>query len=109
MDRESLTLPVSNSLFYTSPITTASEVGSISSCSDRDSAISQGNVAGGYTPAACSTPTGSLSGASSLAVVELTEEVRLFFFVYSGTGYFYCCDTKNFVHRTTNRPPSPIL
>uniref|UniRef100_A0A1Q3FGS7 Putative signaling protein n=1 Tax=Culex tarsalis TaxID=7177 RepID=A0A1Q3FGS7_CULTA len=78
MDRESLTLPVSNSLFYTSPITTASEVGSISSCSDRDSAISQGNgnVASGYAPAACSTPTGSLSGASSLPMVELTEELH---------------------------------
>ncbi|XP_058812929.1 dedicator of cytokinesis protein 1 isoform X3 [Topomyia yanbarensis] len=73
MDRDSLTLPVSNSLFYTSPITVASEVGS--SCSDRDSAIFQSGPPSISTPA-CSTPTGSLCGTGSLSVVELTEELH---------------------------------
>ncbi|XP_055530471.1 dedicator of cytokinesis protein 1 isoform X1 [Wyeomyia smithii] len=73
VDRDSLTLPVSNSLFYTSPITSTSEVGS--SCSDRDSAILHSGPASVSTPI-CSTPTGSISGASSLPVVELTEELH---------------------------------
>ncbi|XP_053682558.1 dedicator of cytokinesis protein 1 isoform X2 [Sabethes cyaneus] len=73
VDRDSLTLPVSNSLFYTSPITVTSEVGS--SCSDRDSAILQSGPASVCSPV-CSTPTANQSGASSLPMVELTEELH---------------------------------
>ncbi|XP_055631515.1 dedicator of cytokinesis protein 1 isoform X1 [Toxorhynchites rutilus septentrionalis] len=75
MDRDSLTLPVSNSQFYTSPITVASEIVNVSnSSSDRDSAVFQ---SGPMSVPACSTPiSGHASGASSLPVVELTEELH---------------------------------
>ncbi|XP_065074251.1 dedicator of cytokinesis protein 1 isoform X2 [Ochlerotatus camptorhynchus] len=76
-DRDSLNLQVSNSQFYTSPITVASEVlgigtcgGGNSSCSDRDSAILLSGPSSVGSPT-CSTPTGC-----STPKVELTEELH---------------------------------
>lgn len=74
MDRESLSLSVSNSQFYTSPIPTASEHNSSIGQSDRDS---------GGGPLSLLSPTGATTTVStattptnSLPVFELTEEVK---------------------------------
>uniref|UniRef100_A0A182K3M6 DOCKER domain-containing protein n=1 Tax=Anopheles christyi TaxID=43041 RepID=A0A182K3M6_9DIPT len=73
MDRESLSLSVSNSQFYTSPISTASEHSSSIISSDRDSGgplslLSPTTVT--TTVTAATTPT------NSLPVFELTEELH---------------------------------
>ncbi|XP_062554815.1 dedicator of cytokinesis protein 1 isoform X2 [Armigeres subalbatus] len=74
-DRDSLNLQVSNSQFYTSPITVASEViglgGGNSSCSDRDSFVLHSGPASVGSQTTCSTPTGC-----STPKVELTEELH---------------------------------
>ncbi|XP_052869684.1 dedicator of cytokinesis protein 1 [Anopheles cruzii] len=72
MDRESLSLSVSNSQFYTSPISTTSEHSSSVMSSDRDSGgaislLSTGTVTVSST---ATTPT------NSLHVFELTEELH---------------------------------
>uniref|UniRef100_A0A182ID12 Signaling protein n=1 Tax=Anopheles arabiensis TaxID=7173 RepID=A0A182ID12_ANOAR len=74
MDRESLSLSVSNSQFYTSPIPTASEHNSSIGQSDRDS---------GGGPLSLLSPTGATTTVStattptnSLPVFELTEELH---------------------------------
>ncbi|XP_021694043.1 dedicator of cytokinesis protein 1 isoform X3 [Aedes aegypti] len=77
-DRDSLNLQVSNSQFYTSPITMASEIvgagGGNSSCSDRDSIVLQSGPASiGSQSTTCSTPT---TTGCSTPKVELTEELH---------------------------------